>query len=166
MFRYADERINRLRVVARSWLARLPVASRLYVPIKLARGMRYLKRSHHDAVCPPFLTLFDEIRDRSMKGKKKKRNSSAFVEDILTISHPISYDPRDTTYDTIRYSLSEISHAQRGSSAADFWPGLSTRPGLDRRKNSNRGRFNDPARFPRQKGRRTALKNRGYPQDG
>lgn len=59
--------------------------------------MRYLKRSHHDAVCPPFLTLFDEIRDRSMKGKKKKRNGSAFVEDILTISHPISYDPRDTT---------------------------------------------------------------------
>lgn len=98
MFRYADERINRLRVVARSWLARLPVASRLYVPIKLARGMRYLKRSHHDAVCPPFLTLFDEIRDRSMKEKKKKRNGSAFVEDILTISHPISYSSR---YDTL-----------------------------------------------------------------
>lgn len=158
MFRYADERINRLRVVARSWLARLPVASRLYVPIKLARGMRYLKRSHHDAVCPPFLTLFDEIRDRSMKEKKKKRNGSAFVEDILTISHPISYDPRDTTL--------SVGNQPRGSSAADFWPGLSTRPGLDRRKNSNRGRFNDPARFPRQKGRRTALKNRGYPQDG
>ncbi|KAG6794412.1 hypothetical protein HZU73_09976 [Apis mellifera caucasica] len=67
-----------------------------------------------------------------------------------------------------RPPLSEITHAD----PSDFWPGLSTTPG--RRKNSNGGRFNDPARFLLAERReeeeeeegRTALKNRGDPQDG
>lgn len=74
------------RVVAESWLARLPVASRFIRANKASQRNALPKTiASRRGVCPPFLTLFDEIRNRSMKQKerkKKERNpqqlSSAF----------------------------------------------------------------------------------------
>lgn len=64
------------RVVAESWLARLPVASRFIRANKASQRNALPKTiASRRGVCPPFLTLFDEIRNRSMKEKEKKKRT-------------------------------------------------------------------------------------------